>query len=695
VRCRLLRFLGLAALALAPLGTDAEAAGNSRLDTGVSDLTPAPGYASWTSTNQFRFIWSLVPAPGGKQPTGFGYRFRDPSGQPVGPEYHSNEPALTYVTASIPRAPEQATVPSGRYEFELWLEAGGGDGEPATTTVRFDDTRPAAARLVAPEGWVRAGNSIEVRVERPSGPVPPSGISGYAVGIDHGSGAGPCGGRDRCDGTEVDLANGAGGTISLGPLAEELNIARVVAVSGTGMSSATSEAVEVRVDGTPPRIALGGVPHGWANGPVTITATALDEASGMSPDGPAGPLTAIAVDGSVATVAPGDSATAVVHDEGVHEVGVYARDAVGNFSDGGGDSDPPALAQVRIDESSPSVGFAAAQDPAEPERIVAFVDDNLAGADPERGSIAVRPANSSQPFEPIATSVAPGRLTAVWNSDSYPTGSYEFRAAAYDLAGNRAATELRTDGSRLVLANPLKTPTAIAFGFGGRRLVWHRCRRSGGELRCRRQLIGPFEARPDSRSIPYGRGVPVGGKLTDAAGLPLAGLPVQVTELFIAGATPTERQTTVVTDADGIFLAHLAPGPSRRIEVSFGGSRVLTRSYGRELELGVKAAVKLRASTATAAIGGAPVLFSGVVAHEGASIPATGLPVELQFRLPGLPWSEFRTVQTGPGGRFRYAYAFSDDDSRGVRFQFRARLAAQPGWPFEPGISRPIAVTGR
>ena len=69
--------------------------------------------------------------------------------------------------------------------------------------------------------------------------------------------------------------------------------------------------------------------------------------------------------------------------------------------------------------------------------------------------------------------------------------------------------------------------------------------------------------------------------------------------------------------------------------------------------------------------------------------------MELQFRLPGLPWTEFRTVQTDRRGRFRYGYRFSDDDSRGVRFQFRAYAPAQGDWPYEPGGSRPVAVRGR
>ena len=52
-------------------------------------------------------------------------------------------------------------------------------------------------------------------------------------------------------------------------------------------------------------------------------------------------------------------------------------------------------------------------------------------------------------------------------------------------------------------------------------------------------------------------------------------------------------------------------------------------------------------------------------------------------------------MQTNARGRFRYLYAFSDDDSRDIRFQFRAYAPAQDGWPYEPAASKPVFVLGR
>jgi hypothetical protein len=112
------------------------------------------------------------------------------------------------------------------------------------------------------------------------------------------------------------------------------------------------------------------------------------------------------------------------------------------------------------------------------------------------------------------------------------------------------------------------------------------------------------------------------------------------------------------------------------------------------LALTVHSRVVLRTSASVAKIGGSPLVFRGKVASQGATMPAEGKVVQLQFRLPGLPWSEFRSVRTRPDGRFRYAYRFSDDDSRGVRFQFRAYTPAQADWPFEPAGSLPVSVLG-
>lgn len=650
--------------------------------------------AGWHPDNDFSLFWRLdIPDTLAKQvQIAVYYRVLDS----VGSELVPRTAAPTTASAShfSIHPPGGLPLKPGRYVAEVWFEADGGEGRRAQGELEFDNRRPGVAiPFVGPE-WIRGDVEPVLRIVHPAGPSPLSGIRGYAVSVRRDTAGPPCAGVDRCTAAETDLDGGAGDdTLALGPLAEGSHFVSVVAVSGAGLRSTTAESVEIKVDATQPELALSGAGEGWSNQPVRVVARATDALSGMAVAGPGGPHTSVAVDGGTPTVAQGDEAATIIAGSGVHSVAASARDAAGNVR--GEDSEsPPLSVPVRIDEAPPTVSFVRAGDPGDPELIEASVSDGLSGPDPARGAIAVRPAGSGRPFEPLPTAVLPGRLSAHWDSDAYPRGDYEFRATGYDLAGNPTSSVLRAGGARMVLANPVKAGAAIRFGFGGRRLVWHRCERTGEGRRCRREVIESFDRRPGTRVIPFGHGLQVGGRLVSASGAPLPGFAVDLVESFDGGAGTRSRTTHLVTDSEGLFLARLEPGPSRRVEARFAGSRLLTRTASRSLRLGVQTAVRLRASTARAAIGGAPVVFSGSIGRLDAAIPSYGRPVQLQFRLPGMPWTEFRTVQTDGEGRFRYPYSFSDDDSRGVRFLFRAYAPPQPGWPYEPAVSRPVAVTG-
>jgi hypothetical protein len=153
--------------------------------------------------------------------------------------------------------------------------------------------------------------------------------------------------------------------------------------------------------------------------------------------------------------------------------------------------------------------------------------------------------------------------------------------------------------------------------------------------------------------------------------------------------------TTVRTTARGEFWVRLTPGPGREVVALAAPTATLRGASSKPLRLGVRTGLGLSVSSDVAEIGGRPVVFSGRVFSRGTGIPADGKAVQLQFRLAGLPWGEFRTVRTDGHGRFRYAYRFADDDSRGVRFQFRAYAPTQAGWPFKPAGSAPVTVVGR
>jgi hypothetical protein len=625
----------------------------------------AGGDEAWHADNLFSLHWRNPPQHEDPPVVATHYRVRDPAGAVV-TERRMGWAAEAIDGLLVPRKPAV-------YTFELQLENSAGElGPPATVNLRFDDARPGPVEPIQPPGWLgRAAFPYTLKVGEPAEPVPVSGIRGYAISVDRVAESDPCAAADRCTPAELDVVTGMEGyTLPLGALPEGSSYVHAVAVSGSGMKSTSVGHASLRVDTTDPLTALNGVPSGWVNRPVELTATATDAGSGMTPtQGTVEPFTAIRVDGGAPTVATGSAVETMLIAQGVHTAAYYARDAAGNVNDGSGANGhvnpPPATATVRIDTEPPRLAFSNAQDPHDPEAIEAWISDSLSGVDPSRGRIAVRRADSGDRFEALPTQVDGGRLRAHWESDLYPPGHYEFQANGFDLAGNAVATSERANGSPMVLAAPLKTPTKLSIGLA---------------------------ERPAPRVLPLNRPIVLRGRLVGGRRGRLSGVPLRVTERFEAGAAIGERVSTVRTGPDGAFALRLRGGPSRSVVAAFAGTRTLSASRSAPLRLPVRGAVRMRASSAVARIGGRPVVFAGGV--RGGEIPPGGAYVQLQFQAPGVPWTEFRTVRTDSRGRFRYAYAFSDDDSRGVRFRFRAYAPAQDDWPYEAAASRPVVVRG-
>jgi hypothetical protein len=612
-------------------------------------LPAAPGAAAdgWQADPTFEIDPSRVPGISA-QATRTNYVLRDPRGGQILPTIQ--RPWWNPLDSiAVPATP-------GIYNLEAWSEDGAGsEVDRASAELRFDDVAPPPPTIEGPGRWLLGTEPATLEIGRPAAAPPLSGISGYALSLDAGTGSSPCQGATLCTDAETDVPGAADHSVSLGTLPEGSTYARVVSVSGAGVPSPLRTAV-VRVDATLPLLTLNGVPSGWSSGPVRLVAIASDRLSGMAAAGPAGPFTAIAVDDGAPTRTPGDTASGWVSGSGIHTVVFYARDAAGNLADGTAGSETPGSAVVRIDEVPPRVEFAATQDPGEPERIEASVSDPLSGASGERGSIAIRPTATHARFEALPTRVSANRLIAHWDSDSFPPGKYEFRATGFDAAGNPGIGTDRAHGGAMVLVNPLKAQVSLHAELSGDR--FH-------------------------------------GDLRRVGGGPIAGQEVTVVEAFAAGAMPRRREVTLLTGTQGGFSLPLGRGPSRDLLAFFAGTRTLTRATSESAHRRVRTGVLLRASRAAAKVGGRPVIFSGRVLAAGAARAADGLPVELQFRYRGADWSEFRTVETDRRGRFHYPYRFSDDDSRGIRFGFRAYVKGREGWPYEPGTSRPVTVTGR
>jgi hypothetical protein len=646
----------LALLALFLLAPSAQATALQPLDLHV-----AGGEERWRADPRFTLYWKLPPGP----VTAVHYRLLDPSGQVA-----IGETTLDWRVTSVERL-KVPPVP-GVYTAEVWLEADGGtQGPPVEARLRFDDVAPGFVEPPPVDGWIgRTAFPFAIELGQPLGSPPLSSVRGYAVSVGANPNARPCAAA-ICSEAEIDLRGGTkDNAFVLGELPEGTSYLHAVAVSGAGVPSEQSGSIALRIDKTDPVTRLEGVPAGWSNRPVTLRARASDAASGMAASGVGGPFTAIRIDGGAPVRAAGDSVEATLIASGIHGVVHYARDAAGNVADGaasnGHPNRAPATATVRIDREPPRLAFAPAQDPFDPERIEARTADPLAGIDPARGSIAVRRVGSGEAFAALPTTHSGETLRTRWDSFAYPAGEYEFRAVAFDLAGNETVATTRAGGSPMRLSAPLKVPTKLLA-----------------------------DADVQTGPLAYGRPVRFTGRLLAGRRAPLAGRPVRVVERFAAGAEPQQRVRAVLTGPDGGFAVELAAGPSRQVLAMTTPTATLGGASSQPIDLRVRGRLRMSTSAVSARVGGAPVVFRGRVAGAAATIPAEGKVVQLQFRLAGTRWREFRTIRTDRRGRFRYAYRFADDDSRGVRFQFRAFAPAQAGWPFEPAGSAPVAVRGR
>jgi hypothetical protein len=622
----------------------------------------------WQADQSFSIGWTI---PAADPPVAaVHYRVRDPEGEVESVEVRIDWPASHVEGVSVGGP--------GAHTFEVWLEdVSGAEGPPADVKLRFDSQRPGGVAPLTPDGWIgRTELPYAIRVTHPTGPQPVSSIRGYAISVDRTATNSPCLGSFLCTDAETDLRGGiADDALVVDELPEGASYVHAVAVSGSQVRSIAPGHTLIRVDRTDPVTTLSGLPEGWTNRSVTLEATATDTLSGMAPTAGGVPFTAIRVDSAPPIVAPGDSVTATVVAAGIHTISYYARDAAGNVNDGtdsnGQENAAPATVPLRIDRQAPAVVFAGSADPGDPELIEARVSDPLSGPDPDRGEIAVRAAGSTDPYETLPTFNAGETLLGRWRSEDYPVGDYEFRVTGYDKAGNASSGTRRANGAPMVLPNPLKARASLIAGFGD-----------------------GFGLLPQGRIVRYGSSATFGGRLTMSSDAAPGGRSLTVIERFDPGAAEQRRATSVATDDEGRFSVRLGAGPSREVFALFGGTSTAAGTASRPIRLGVRSAVGLRASSQVAAVGGRPIVFRGAVAAAPGDLPPGGATVQLQFRAAGLPWSEFRTMQTNSRGRFRYAYRFSDDDSRGVRFRFRALVPTQRDWPYEPGGSRPVAVRG-
>lgn len=630
-----------------------------RVDLKVDGTSPPPPLdletdrgPGWTARSDFTVSWAL-PEDSGSPLAGAFYRLRNLSTGAVA------------VSGTMPADPGEAgdrrrlTVPGpGEYRLELALvDSAGNTGTVAAAPIRFDDRPPPDVIPVPRPGWVSRAELPLHQSVQPIAEAGASGLAGLAFSVSDAGPQMPCR-ATLCRPSELSWSGGPDeGSASIDDLAEGENTISAVAVSGAMVPSRNPGLAKVKVDLTDPIVGVTGNQPGWSSRPITLTATATDSLSGMSPDSedPDVPVTGIGVVGSEPQVREGGRSSLTINREGVTEVEFFARDLAGNSTrpDGSGDR-KPSRTIVRIDSVAPAVEIVEDVDPLDPEKVIALVEDPASGLDD--GEISIGPKGSRAGFRTLATTLASGRLEARVPSDAMPSGEYVIRAEATDRAGNRSVV---TSGSSLRL--PLKESTRLSLRLSG----------SGG-----------------GSTDPV-----VSGRLELASG----GLPpespasVTVEEAYPSGSGIPNRSTTVAVGSDGAFSVPLASGPSRRVRATFDGDRLSRRASSRWLALQFTDRIRFSIPDRVTR-NGAPTRMTGVVSGPGSAIPASGKKVVIQYFDPSRrTWRPVEIVTSNSAGRFAFTYRFRTIVSR-QRILFRASSLGEAGWPFTPSASRPVAV---
>jgi hypothetical protein len=350
---------------------------------------------------------------------------------------------------------------------------------------------------------------------------------------------------------------------------------------------------------------------------------------------------------------------------GTYSLQLWLRDEAGNEA-----ATSAVTIPLRFDDVPPTVAFAAAGD--EPQQLLAEVSD--AGSGPASGTIVYRRADSQRWLE------LPTRLQAAGAGAAHllaplpdlAPGTYLFRAAVADAAGNTASSSRRADGTEMAIRRvaPAEIPKSKTRLFA---------RLRGGH------------GRGDALTVPFGAPAMISGRLTRADGAGIAGRELRLVARPSRGALAPVSTLAVSTGERGGFELRLPPGPSRRISVAFPGDANLDGASRPSLVLRVRSGVSLRVAPLHLRTGDV-LRLSGRVRSRGAPVPRRGKLVAIQYLEEATHrWRPVLVTRTDHGGRFRAHYRFRYV-SGVASIRLRATALAEERWPYAPGSSRPVTV---
>jgi hypothetical protein len=192
-----------------------------------------------------------------------------------------------------------------------------------------------------------------------------------------------------------------------------------------------------------------------------------------------------------------------------------------------------------------------------------------------------------------------------------------------------------------------------------------------------------------SAVVPFGSTRFAEGRLTDSSGHPISGAVLQASSRVKRPGAKYRAAGTVTTGEDGRFAYRIAKGPSRTIRFAYKAytldpAPVQTAT----ISLGVRAGIALRLSPRHVR-NGQKISFRGRLrggpARKGTRVTIDVIVPDARRRVP------IGNVKADGRGRFAFGYRFRRTLVK-ARYRFKARLTAQPGYPYSGAMSRRVSV---
>ncbi|MBI5309671.1 MAG: hypothetical protein HZB14_01385 [Actinobacteria bacterium] len=556
--------------------------------------------------------------------------------------------------AAINTAAVTISSPGGWDVVVRTIDAVGNRSAPMTTFVGLDSAIPPAPQI-DPIGWVGSAQLLDGHVFTWTKPASTaSGTCGYGYSVDElPDSDAPTAMTIDGDVAQAELPNGS---------IDGSRYLHLRAISCAGVPGETAH-LRFEADLTPPRAHANLTDQSWTADSTALRIAATDEGSGVQD-------VRVKV-GDSTTVHPGTEAVPELH-EGEHMIEFSASDVAGNVSQ-------PESLRIGVDRSAPG-GLFESPSSDHPTLLAVTVVDELSGV--RDGAIEYRPAGgigewtelTTDPDFPVGNSSV-AKLNARFPDASQPEGAYELRARVVDNVGNVSYLTNRWDGAPATIVTPVRGRTEMTLAF--EKQLSSRCAKKPAR-RCKSVLT------MKEKTVDFGRGAMVVGRLAGPEGEPVPGQTVKLLEQRTETKTRVEF-ASVRTDSDGRFRVHVKPGVNRRIIARFDRHELLKTAEDSVLFF-TRSKLTLRASNERVRRGGR-LIVSGRLYTGGERI-VLGRPVHVMA--VGTSWSI--PVSVGPDGYFR---EMVPTGRRGlpVRLMLQARIQAQDGWPYHAGRSRVVRVT--